>query len=241
METRCTGSERDKGTNERDTRKRKGHLQRIITMKRTKTSTIHANTWNKKRQNRHYTSKAVVKGHMGSALMGSLHILCLFDRGRDFLGSLVNLLLSSQKCQGVPFSPICQNGYFCSGPISVDPICPQPTGVCNKSKTFVRAFALQSSCRNSHPPPDLALRKLMFLRVFFSVGVLFCVTDTSMTMWQGIVQRFGLASVKSCADKYQTPGSRNSLLEAYIYIYIYIYIYALLSLSLYIYIYIISL
>ena len=28
---------------------------------------------------------------------------------RDFLGTPVNLLLSSQKCQGVPFSPICQN------------------------------------------------------------------------------------------------------------------------------------
>ena len=31
-----------------------------------------------------------------------------------------------QKCQGVPSFPICQIHYFCSGPISVDPICPQP-------------------------------------------------------------------------------------------------------------------
>ena len=28
---------------------------------------------------------------------------------RDLLGTPVNLRLSSQKCQGVPFSPICQN------------------------------------------------------------------------------------------------------------------------------------
>ena len=28
---------------------------------------------------------------------------------RDFLGTPVNLLLSSQKCPGVPFSPICPN------------------------------------------------------------------------------------------------------------------------------------
>ena len=44
------------------------------------------------------------------------------------MGTPVNLLLSSQKCQGVPFLPICQNYHFCSGPISVDPICPQPKG-----------------------------------------------------------------------------------------------------------------
>ena len=32
---------------------------------------------------------------------------------------------SSQKCQGIPFSLICQIHYFCSGP-SVDPNFPQP-------------------------------------------------------------------------------------------------------------------
>ena len=47
-------------------------------------------------------------------------------RQRDFWGTPVNLLLYPPKCQGVPCSPICQNYYFCSGPISVDPICPRP-------------------------------------------------------------------------------------------------------------------
>ena len=42
------------------------------------------------------------KGQMGSALMGSLQISCFLT---DFLGTPVNLLLCSQKCQGVPFSP----------------------------------------------------------------------------------------------------------------------------------------
>ena len=33
-----------------------------------------------------------------------------------------------QKCQGVPFSPICQNALLLQRPhCSVDPICPQPT------------------------------------------------------------------------------------------------------------------
>ena len=47
--------------------------------------------------------------------------------GRD-LGCCtpVNLLLSSQKCQSVPFPRSVKTHHFCSGPISVDPICPQP-------------------------------------------------------------------------------------------------------------------
>ena len=47
---------------------------------------------------------------------------------RDFLGTPVNLLLFVQKCQGVPFSPVCPriHHYLCSGPISADPICPPP-------------------------------------------------------------------------------------------------------------------
>ena len=47
------------------------------------------------------------KGQMGSALMGSLQITYLFDR--DFWVTPVDLLLSSQNCQGVPFSAICQD------------------------------------------------------------------------------------------------------------------------------------
>ena len=38
------------------------------------------------------------------------------------MGTLASLLLSPQKCQGVPFSPICQIHYFRSGPSSGHPI-----------------------------------------------------------------------------------------------------------------------
>ena len=41
----------------------------------------------------------------------------------DLLGAPVNIIWSSQKCQGVPFFQTIH--YFCVGPISVDPICPQ--------------------------------------------------------------------------------------------------------------------
>ena len=55
------------------------------------------------------------KGQMGSALMGSLQILC-FCLQRDFWGTSVSLLLYSQKCQGVPFPPSCQNSLLLQRP-----------------------------------------------------------------------------------------------------------------------------
>ena len=68
------------------------------------------------------------KGQMGSATMGSLQIICF--RQKDCWGTSVNLLASSQKCQGVPVCPSLsklKNCFCCSGPISADPICPRPT------------------------------------------------------------------------------------------------------------------
>ena len=61
------------------------------------------NAWLSVRENKSPQS-SFGKGQMGSALKGSLQFSCFFDR--NFLGTHVNLLLSSQKCQGVPFSPI---------------------------------------------------------------------------------------------------------------------------------------
>ena len=50
------------------------------------------------------------KGQMGSALMGSLQIACVltFDRGTFWVLPLT-YFYPPQECQGVPFSPICQN------------------------------------------------------------------------------------------------------------------------------------
>ena len=61
---------------------------------------------------------------MGSALMGSLQVSCFLTEG--LFGYSYLPTLSSQKCQGVPFSAICKINYCCSGPIGVDLICPQP-------------------------------------------------------------------------------------------------------------------
>ena len=68
---------------------------------------------------------------MGSALMGSLqqkHV----SLQRDLLGTPVNLItFISLKVPGHTFFPnkSVKIHDFCSGPISVDPICPQPGSV----------------------------------------------------------------------------------------------------------------
>ena len=87
----------------------------------------------------------VGKGQMGSALTGSLQISYFVDR--DFWGTPVNLLWYYQKCQGVPMFPIWQtNVYFCSCPISADPIC-LPTNIwtaCPRSIAVCRTRATHS-------------------------------------------------------------------------------------------------
>ena len=55
-----------------------------------------------------YIYTYIGKGQMRSALMVSLQNSVFLFRQRDFLGTPVNLLLSSQKCQGVPFFTICK-------------------------------------------------------------------------------------------------------------------------------------
>ena len=51
------------------------------------------------------------------------------------------------------------------------------TSVCEINTPFVRAVALRSSSRNSNPPPDLVLRKLILPRVSFSGGMFFSQTS----------------------------------------------------------------
>ena len=47
----------------------------------------------------------IAKGQMGSALMGSMQNSQIIFT----MGTPVNQFVSYQKCQGAPFSPICQN------------------------------------------------------------------------------------------------------------------------------------
>ena len=72
----------------------------------TTTTTTTTSTNNNDNKQSYAQSPYFGNGQMGSALMGSLQISYF---STDLLGTPVNLLLSSQKCQVVPFSPICQN------------------------------------------------------------------------------------------------------------------------------------
>ena len=65
---------------------------------------------------------------------------------RDFLAAPVALLLSCQRCQGRTFFPqAAEIHYFSSGPMSVDPMCPQTTGApscCYKLLLLLLSFLL---------------------------------------------------------------------------------------------------
>ena len=65
------------------------------------------------------------KGTNGVSTMGSLQISC-FLTGTFWVLPLIYFYIP-RSARAYPFYPTYQIHYFCSGPISVDPICPQPT------------------------------------------------------------------------------------------------------------------
>ena len=74
-------------------------------------------------------SEAFGKGRMGSALMGSLQVSCFLTEG-PFGHSLPFTYFNLPKSARVyRFPQAVKIRYWCSGPISVDPICPQSTHV----------------------------------------------------------------------------------------------------------------
>ena len=64
------------------------------------------------------------KGKTGSALMRSLQISCFFDSGTFWVLPSTYFYLS-KSARAYLFPQSVKIHYFCSGPISVDPICPQ--------------------------------------------------------------------------------------------------------------------
>ena len=82
----------------------------------------------------------VGKGEMGSALMESLQISCFLTE--ELFGTPVKCVFPI-VCQGVPFSQSGKIPYFCSGPISVDPICSQPNDMAgNPHRAQISQFEL---------------------------------------------------------------------------------------------------
>ena len=64
------------------------------------------------------------KGQMGSALMGSLQDCMFLDRGTFWVLPITYFYLP-KSARAYLFPQSVKIPYFCSGPISVDPICPQ--------------------------------------------------------------------------------------------------------------------
>ena len=81
---------------------------------------------------------------------------CFLTEG--LVGTPVDLRLSSQKCQGVPVSPILHKTHeFAAAPFSVDPICPQPRhrAYTEYLKTTQIAFFKGFNLKRKSPQGDL--------------------------------------------------------------------------------------
>ena len=83
--------------------------------------------------------------------MGSLHFL-VFDRGTFWVLPLTDFC-TVKSARAYLFLQSVKMNYFCSGPISVDPICPQPkvsaltemTLIPKEAKYVINAFLQQDS------------------------------------------------------------------------------------------------
>ena len=89
------------------------------------------------------------------------------------MGTPVNLLVYSQKCQGVPCPRSVKNHCFRSGPVSVDPICAQPSPPRCAACGQVLALSIHKlSNRGSRiPEPLLSFTLECLLRVQISQGL----------------------------------------------------------------------
>ena len=76
------------------------------------------------------------KGQMGSALLGSLQTLCVFYRGGFWVPPLTYFYLP-KSAGAYLFPQTVKIHYLCSGPVRVDPICPQPNPLCLTRCTHV--------------------------------------------------------------------------------------------------------
>ena len=77
----------------------------------------------------------VWKGTDGVSTDGVPADFMFFDSGTFLLGTPVNLLYLPKSARAYLFPQSVKTHYFCSSPISVDPMCPQPS----KSEPLPRA------------------------------------------------------------------------------------------------------
>ena len=166
---------------------------------------------------------------------------------RDFSGTPVNLLLYSQKCKSVPFPQSVNTHYFFSGPISVEPVCPQPNrvssgGPCRRLSEESRRALL----RRRRPAPYLISQNLTLQTTIQSTAFLFVgLQELSGDRGSGQLEPPSGRSmdnartkpVAACRLKGGVVGPYGYTYN-YVYIYIYIHMYVCMYVCIYIYIYI---
>ena len=125
------------------------------------------------------------------------------------------------KFQGVPFSPICQTHYFCSGPISVDSICPQPTGAgpatgrCGlrpgRPKAGVAGQATLSGI--AYDTCNMYICRYTYIYIYIYTGPL--LPDLNLDMWarlkNSVVTRWCRCAVFRAASNISDGGRRTQV------------------------------
>ena len=97
--------------------------------------------------------------------MGSLQISCFLTEGLFGYSRLTYLHLpKSARSYLIPQSV--KIHYFCSGPISVDPICPQPSGLLQSRARVALLSPRSPSLAFRRPPSLVALASSLLRRVF---------------------------------------------------------------------------
>ena len=104
--------------------------------------------WFRRCPNTSGQSSSCRKGTNGVSTSGVTAKVMFFDRG-TFWVLLLTYFYLPKSARAYLFPQSVKINYFCSGPISVDPICPQPTGV----QTHLVSRAAVSSYRSvfGHP------------------------------------------------------------------------------------------
>ena len=146
-------------------------------------------------------AKQARKGTNGVSTNGVAANLMFFDR--DLLGTPVNLL-SSQKCQGAPFSPISQSlkkYYFCSGPISVNSICPQPKATQNAGALGWRMSDDDVELRGNHLSNTICLTQVFFKkwRTMWQIMLILDTTKDACNNCQASIQRWTSSAAQGAA------------------------------------------
>ena len=169
----------------------------------------------------------------GVSTNGITAILYVFWQ-RDLLGTPVNLLYLPKSARAYLFPQSLKNNYVCCGPISVDPVCPQPNEGWNHSRQ-------ERSCWD-HSIMMIMIIIIIIIIIVVVVVVVIVIVIVMIILLILIVMIITRNDITRNSDRLlDFPGALGrgaNYKRHWLYIYIYIYMHMCTYICIYIYIYI---